>query len=317
MKSFNLIVLGEVALDVILCGVDQVPKRWSVLGKTKTADIFAAGSAGYVAQCFAKLGGRASIVGKLGNDNAGRFILNGFKQMGVSTQHVLTERGAKTEISTVVLYNNGNKASVVSEILPLRLREFDTGCLIGGDAFHVGGYLLYPSLWRRRIMPWIRSVEHEGGLVSADPQMSATGKWAQPFRGILEHLDLLLLDEEEAKRVSRKRRLDDAVEQLQKDGADVVAVKRGRKGCVIGSSGRIETIAPFKTKPISTIGAGDAFDAAFIYGSLQGWNIRKRGLFANAVAAISTIRLGCVTAIPNAKSVEKIIRSRYRQPQIS
>jgi sugar/nucleoside kinase (ribokinase family) len=309
MKNFKLISFGEVALDVILCGVDQVPKRWSILGKTKSADIFAAGSAGYVAQCFAKLGGRASIVGKIGNDNAGPFILNGFKRLGVSTQHLVIEKGAKTEISTVILYNNQNKVSVVSEILPLRLKEFDTRCLIGGNAFHVGGYLLYPNLWRGRILPWLRSAKQEGELVSADPQMSATSKWHQPFRGILEHLDLLLLDEEEAKKISRKERLVEAIELLQREGTDVVAVKTGEKGCVIGTRGRIEPIAPFKTNPISTIGAGDAFDAAFIYGSLQGWSIEKRGLFANAVAAISTTRLGCMTAIPKANSVEKIIIS--------
>lgn len=317
MKSFSLLAFGEVALDVILCGVDQVPRRWSILGKTKTADIFAAGSAGYVAQCFAKLGGRAAIMGKIGNDNAGRFILDGFRQLGVSTQHLLIKRGLKTEISTVVLYNNRNKSSVVSEIPPLRLNEFDNECLIGGNAFHVGGYLLFPNLWGRRILPWIRFAKHEGELVSADPQMSVTGKWREPFRGIVEHLDLLLLDEEEAKRISGKKRLVNAVEKLQKDGADIVAVKTGMKGCVVGSRGRIRTIAPFKTKPVSTIGAGDAFDAAFIYGSLQGWAIEKRGLFANAVAAISTTQVGCMTAIPKAKSVERIIRLHYRSSQIS
>jgi sugar/nucleoside kinase (ribokinase family) len=317
MKAFNLIVLGEVALDVILCGVDQVPKRWSILGKTKTAGMFTAGSAGYVAQCFVKLGGRASIVGRVGSDNAGQFILNGFRQSGVSTKYLLTKRGIKTEISTVVLYNNGNKSSVVSEILPLRLNEFKSKCLVGGNAFHVGGYLLYPNLWQRRLLPWIRFAKREGELVSVDPQMSVTGKWRQPFKGLVQHLDLLLLDEEEAKKVSGKKRLIDAVEKLQKDGADVVAIKTGSKGCVVGNGGRIRRVAPFQTKPVSTIGAGDAFDAAFIYGSLQGWNIERRGLFANTVAAISTTQLGCVAAIPRAESAERVVRSHYRNSQIS
>ena len=311
MKSPQLVTLGEVALDVILLGVDRVPKRWSILGRTKAADIFTAGSAGYVAQCFAKLGGRAAVVGKIGDDNAGRFILKGFKQAGVSARHLRVERGIRTEISTVFLYNNGNKSSVVSEILPLKLSEYDPECLIGGNAFHVGGYLLYPNLWKGRILPWIRIAKKEGELVSADPQMSVTNKWNEPFRGLIAHLDLLLMDEEEAKKVSRKNRLVDAVEKLLKDGADVVAVKTGGKGCVVGSHGRIRTIAPFKTKLISTIGAGDAFDAAFIYGSLQRWSIEKRGKFANTVAAISTNQLGCMTAIPKAKSVERRVRSYY------
>jgi sugar/nucleoside kinase (ribokinase family) len=315
--NFDLTAFGEVALDVILCGVDQVPKRWSILGKTKTAGIFTAGSAGYVAQCFAKLGGRVAILGKIGCDNAGRFVLDGFKQLGVSTQHLLIKRGIQTEISTVVVYNDRNKSSVVSKIHPLRLNEFDTRCLTGGGAFHVGGYLLYPNLWGKRILPWIRFANHEGRLVSVDPQMSVTGAWSEPFQDIVEHLDVLLLDEGEARKVARKKSLVDAIEKLQKDGAAIVAVKTGRKGCVVGSRGRIWRIAPFKTNVISAIGAGDAFDAAFIYASLQGWSVEKRGLFANAVAAISTTQLGCMTAIPRAKVIEKMVRSHYRNLQVS
>jgi sugar/nucleoside kinase (ribokinase family) len=145
--------------------------------------------------------------------------------------------------------------------------------------------------------------------------MSVTGKWSEPFRGIVEHLDLLLLDEQEARNVTRKKRLTDAIEKLTKEGATVVAVKTGRKGCVVGSRGKIKMIESFRTKSISTIGAGDAFDAAFIYGSLQGWPIQERGLFANTVAAISTTRLGCVTAVPRAEAVRRIVRKRY--PTIS
>lgn len=311
MKIFDLIAFGEVALDVILAGVDRVPRRWSVLGRTKTASIFTAGSAGYVAQCFSKLGGRASIVGRIGDDNAGRFILEGFRQCGVSTRNLLVEKGIETEISTVVLYNDSNKSSVVSEILPLRLSQFGRKCIAGGRAFHVGGYLLYPNLWRKGILPWIRSAKHQGQIVSVDPQMSATGKWSEPFQGILEHLDVLLLDEEEAKKVSRRKRIVDAVEKLLKDGARVVAVKAGKEGCIVGQHGRVRAIRCFKAKPVSTIGAGDAFDAAFIYGSLQNWSVEKTGQFSNVVAAISTTKLGCMTAIPRAETAERISESYY------
>jgi sugar/nucleoside kinase (ribokinase family) len=259
MGPFDLIAFGEVALDVILCGVDQVPRKCSVLGKTNAANIFTAGTAGYVAQCFSKLGGRAAIMGKTGDDNAGRFILDGFRQHGVSTRNLRVEKGVETEISTVVLYDNGNKSSVVSSILPLKLNQFGRKYLTGGRAFHVGGYLLYPNLWRKRLLPWVRYARNEGQLVSVDPQMSATGKWSEPFQGIVEHLDVLLLDEEEARKISKSQRLVDAVEKLLRDGAGVVAVKVGRKGCVVGQNGRVRRIDEFKTKPVSTIGAGDAF----------------------------------------------------------
>jgi len=311
METSGLVAFGEVALDIILAGVDQVPRRWSILGTARAACAVSAGSAGYVAQCFAKLGGRASILGKIGMDNVGRLVLDGFDGCGVSTKELIIDREAETEISAVFLYNDGNKSSVVSNILPLRPNEFSKKGLTNGRAFHFAGYLLYPNLWGKRAISLFKMVKNEGLFVSADPQMSATGDWSRPFQGILEHLDVLLLDEEEARRISRRKRVQDAIESLLRNGPRIVAVKSGRRGCTVGYEDRIRRIKAYQVKIASTIGAGDAFDAAFIYGSLKNWSVEKTACFANVIAAISTTQYGCMTAIPTAKTAEKISQAYY------
>jgi sugar/nucleoside kinase (ribokinase family) len=141
--------------------------------------------------------------------------------------------------------------------------------------------------------------------------MSATGEWGKAFEGILEHLDLLLLDEVEARKISRRKHTLDAVEYLVGQGVSTVAVKAGKRGCIIGEHSRIHSVKAFKTKPISTIGAGDAFDAAFIYGSIHGWPVEKTARFSNAIAALSMTKLGCMTAIPKAKDAERIVKAYY------
>jgi sugar/nucleoside kinase (ribokinase family) len=311
MRPCDLVAFGEVAVDVILAGVDQIPKRWSVLGKVKAARVLPAGTAGYVAQCFSKLGGHASVAGKIGDDSIGRFLLGEFTRCGVSTRDVLVEMGASTEISTVVVYRDGNKSSIVTGILPLELNQFNTHSLTQGRAFHFAGYLLYPNLWRKRAAPLFETAERKGLLVSADPQMSATGEWSMPFRGILQHLDLLLLDEEEARRVSRRTHIHDAIESLLREGVGIVAVKTGARGCVIGRGDEVLKVRGYRVRPVSTIGAGDAFDAAFIYGLLQKWSLRRTAQFANVVGAVSTTQYGCMTAIPKAHVVDGICRRYY------
>jgi len=312
-KTPNLIIFGEVALDIILGGVDQVPRRWSVLGRTKSARVVTAGTAGYVAQCFSKLGGHASVVGKIGNDNVGKLLLEDFRTCGVSTNDLTVDEDVETEISTVILYNDGNKSSVVSDILPLTPKDFPRNSLTDGNAFHFAGFLLYPNLWGRPAVSLLKMVSKAGVFASMDPQMSATGAWRPPFEGVLEHVDLLLLDEEEARRISGRNRISDAVEHLLKDGPRTVAVKLGAKGCTVGCADRIHRIRAHSVKPVSTIGAGDAFDAAFIFGCLKNWNIEKTGRFANVVAAISTTQYGCMNAIPRAKAAEKLSEKYYRR----
>ena len=312
MRNAELVVLGEVALDVILAGVDKIPHRWSEVGNVQTAGVFTAGSAGYVAQCFSKLGGRAAIVGRIGDDSLGRIVIEGFHDCGVSTSNLVVDEAFETEVSTVVVYNDGNKSSVVSKVPPLRLDRLDPRCLHGAKALHIGAYLMLPDLWGRNTIRWIRHAKREKTLVSLDPQMSATGEWGKAFEGILEHLDLLLLDEVEARKISRRKHTLDAVEYLVGQGVSTVAVKAGKRGCIIGEHGRIHSVKAFKTKPISTIGAGDAFDAAFIYGSIHGWPVEKTARFSNAIAALSMTKLGCMTAIPKAKDAERIVKAYYQ-----
>ena len=309
---YDLIVFGEVALDIILAGVDEIPRRWSILGTAKATRMFTAGTAGYVAQCFSKLGGRASVVGKIGSDNAGKLLLDGFRSCSVGTENLIVDRKSDTEVSTVITYNDGNKSSVVSEILPLRVRGISRKSLTYARAFHFAGYLLYPNIWGKPAVSLFKMLKREGLFVSADPQMSATGRWAQPFKGILEHLDVLLLDEEEAKKISRKRRISAAVQSLLKEGPRTVAVKMGARGCIVGYGDRIRKVGPYKVKPVSTIGAGDAFDAAFIFGSLLGRDVEDTARFANVVAAVSTTQYGCMTAIPRARVAEKLSQAYYR-----
>jgi sugar/nucleoside kinase (ribokinase family) len=311
MKNVDLVVLGEVALDVILAGVDKIPRRWSEVGNVRAAGIFAAGSAGYVAQCFSKLGGRAAIIGRIGDDSLGKIVVEGFRDCDVSTSNLVVDEAFETEVSTVVVYNDGNKSSVVSRVPPLRLDRLDPRCLHGARTLHIGAYLMLPDLWGRDIIRWINHAKREGISVSLDPQMSATGEWKRAFEGVLEHLDLLLLDEVEARKISGKKRTPDALEYLFGQGVSTVAVKAGKRGCIIGEYGRIRSVEAIRTKPVSTIGAGDAFDAAFIYGYLHDWPIEKTARFSNVIAALSMTKLGCMTAIPRAKDAEETVKVHY------
>jgi len=311
MKPFDLTVLGEVAIDVILAGVQEVPKSWSTLGRTKAAGIFTAGSAGYVAQCYSKLGGRAAIVGRIGDDEVGRMVLEGFQQSNVSTRYLMVDKRARTEVSTVLVYNDGNKASIVNEIPSLDSRFLDSTFVEKTRALHIGGYLLVPSLWGNNIRRLLRRATRENVVICLDPQMSATGQWSKAFQGVFEHVHVLLLDEVEAIRISKKKRLVDAIEYLHRNGVQTVAVKAGRKGCVVSGGGKLYTVRGLRPRVISTIGAGDAFDAAFIYGVLRNWPLRKLAEFSNTAASLSTTQLGCATAIPQARELERLVETYY------
>ena len=62
-------------------------------------------------------------------------------------------------------------------------------------------------------------------------------------------------------------------------------------------------------KAVDTTGAGDAFDAAFVTGLIEGWELRRTAVFANAVGALTTMDRGAVAPLPRREKVEEFLSS--------
>ena len=80
----------------------------------------------------------------------------------------------------------------------------------------------------------------------------------------------------------------------RKFGWTAVAVTRGSRGCAIRIGGDYAEPPGYNVKVADTVGAGDAFAAAFLHGLSQGWGANRTGDFANRVGAVVASRPGGV-----------------------
>jgi sugar/nucleoside kinase (ribokinase family) len=79
---------------------------------------------------------------------------------------------------------------------------------------------------------------------------------------------------------------------LLRMGPSVVAITLGVDGCLIATPKEVAKVPAFKVDVVDTTGAGDAFMGGLSFALLQGWNIEKVGLFANACAALCCTKIG-------------------------
>ena len=301
----DLVVVGEVGVDAILLGVSKIPKNWSDVEFVEGGGLFPAGSAGYVAQCFSKLGGSCRLVGKIGDDDLGSYLLRQFKKYGVDVNFLKITSDEETEMTVILIFKDLEKIQFITKIAPLTSEDVDASCLDGARALHFAGYLLMPELWGDAGERLARRAKADGLFVSLNTQMCPREDWASPLKKILKHVDLLLVDEEEAKRISGAQLINAASKALRELGPEIVAIKMGKEGCfVLSKEGQIKVPA-VRVSSICTVGAGDAFDSAFILGALNRWEIGKTARFANSVAALSTTKLGCSTALSSAGAMVK------------
>jgi ribokinase len=95
----------------------------------------------------------------------------------------------------------------------------------------------------------------------------------------------------------------------------MVVVTRGSRGCEIfcpGENGIVPEsvcIPAFKVAPVDTTGAGDTFNASFLYGISQKWDVKKAGVFANAAAARAILYRGARSGAVGKQEVEKFLKN--------
>jgi sugar/nucleoside kinase (ribokinase family) len=125
---------------------------------------------------------------------------------------------------------------------------------------------------------------------------------------ILRSIDLLFLNEVEARLLVGIKNPEEAARRALKMGPKIVALKLGKKGCtILTKKGKIHSPA-FDVKVVDTTGAGDAFDAGFLASVVKGWDLKKAARFANAVGALSAMKVGARSALPNRKEVKGFLR---------
>jgi sugar/nucleoside kinase (ribokinase family) len=108
---------------------------------------------------------------------------------------------------------------------------------------------------------------------------------------LLSLVDVLLPNEDEAKRMTRTNDLNEAIELLARQ-VPIVAVKCGSRGSIVRAGAKRYVAPPLQVEPVDTIGAGDSFNAGFLKAYLQGLQLDECAAAGNESAALSTLRPG-------------------------
>jgi ribokinase len=124
------------------------------------------------------------------------------------------------------------------------------------------------------------------------------------LKPIVEKTHVMMPNSGELQLLTGKTDYEDGAKYLIERGLSVLAVKLGSKGCYVTDGKESHVIKPFKVKVVDTTGAGDAFNAGFLYGLLSGKNLRECGNIGNFVASRCVMAMGARTSLPNLKDLK-------------
>lgn len=290
-RKFDVVVVGEINADLILRG-NVIPEFGQIEQVVDYADLTLGSSAIIFACGAAKLGLRTAFVGKVGDDLFGKFMLESIEACGIDISGIIIDDKVGTGLS-VILASEGDRAILTypGSIPELQYKEIDLSLITQCRHIHLSGYFLLEKL--RPDVSELFSMAKENGLsVSLDTNYDPAESWNGSLKECLPYVDVFLPNETEAMRISGETDVEKSLQKLSEEITTVV-IKRGEHGAI--ATRDQDAILKQTTVPVEvvdTVGAGDSFDAGFIYGCLQDWALDKTLKLAVACGSISTLQTG-------------------------
>jgi len=305
----EVVTIGETMASVI-------PQDFLPLEYVGDYRISIAGAESNVAIGLAKLGHKSSWISRLGNDALGRLVMKKIRAEGVDTNGVVPDKDHRTGLmvkefgpqdTSVYYYREHSAASFLTE------EDVTLDKLRGAKIVHVSGItpILSPSC-RRMTDSLVPLLKEQGIAFSFDPNIRRT-LWGQtdyrPYiRNLLLSADIVLTGMDEARilledKIDARAAVEEQVKQivdfLRQNGASWIAVKNGAAGAYAADRKDMVFLPPYPCRLVDSVGAGDAFDAAFLAGILEGKDLTMAGRMAAMAGAMACERRGDIEGYPD------------------
>lgn len=293
----DVVCLGILVADIIARPVEELPQRGR-LALVDDVSLRAGGCAVNTASALVRFGLQAAVVGKVGADALGDFLLDILGERGVDRAGIARDPAVPTS-ATVVLVDEAGERTFLH--LPgangrLRAEELDEDAVFAGRALHVAGGLVMPELDGAPTAALLAEARRRGLLTSLDPVWDPTGRW-ELLHPSLPHLDLLAPSLAEGEAISGVRGAEEVATWLREQGAGTVVLKMGAEGCYASGPDFEGPVEPVSVAAVDGTGSGDAFVAGLLYGRLAGWPLERAARLANAAGALATTAVGAVEGL--------------------
>lgn len=309
-KKFDVIVVGELNIDLILnqiCGFPEVGKE--ILADKMTFTL--GGSSAICASNLSSLGLKVAFIGKLGGDIFGEFIIKELKAKGVDTSLIIIDDNLKTGITAALSYDE-DRAMVTYQgaMSHLSIKDIDEAQLKLANHLHFSSYFFQPG-FKSSLDLLFKKAKNVGLTTSLDVQWDPSEKWDLDLEKVLPLVDVFIPNEIELQKLTGQSNLNLAIKQLQNKSKFTV-IKCGDKGSILYYDNK-EIVKPsfLNENVVDTIGAGDSFNAGYIYKFVKGETAEKCQEFGNLVGAVSTTKSGGTRAFKNLDNIMKIAKDKF------
>ena len=308
-NKFDVLVVGELNIDLILNGLQQFPE----IGKEILAEkmIYTLGSSSAIfSSNLSTLGASVDYCGCIGDDDFGKKIIYDLNQKNINTTDIIRSKTA-TGI-TVVLNAEQNRAMVTypGAMNELSEQHVTDALLANAKHMHVSSVFIQPALKPGLTKLFKRAKQH-GLTTSLDPQWDSYEEWECDWKNLLPFVDVFLPNVEEIKNIAKQASANEAANAI-KAYSNIIVVKNSVEGAAIFFKDYVIEQQAFINKDFTdAIGAGDSFNAGFISRFIKGKSLKECAEYGAVCGAINTTQNGGTAAFESIDAVKRTALEKF------
>lgn len=283
----DVVCTGLSFIDVVFAGLGSTGP---VLGTEIWTPHWGFGPGGVANHALgvARLGGLATIVTQVGDDDLGQLFVRMCAEEGIDTSRCVVDAGWRQPITAAMTWN-GDRGMVTGGVAPTSTLADE--CIAAVREAPAAIVQLDPTT------DWIAQAAQSDARVVAQVGWDETDAWDLSALAGLEHCWALMPNADEALHYTRKTDVVDAAQALA-GHVPVVVVTRGEDGCVAVTPDEVIELPSMPTTVVDATGAGDMFAAAFTYAVARDCSVLAALQLATAVAGLGVAAPGGASAAP-------------------
>ena len=318
-KLYDVTAMGEMLIDFTLNGQsDQGNNLFEACPGGAPCNVLA---------MLNKLGRKTAFIGKVGEDQFGRLLKGTIDELGIETKGLILDKEIHTTLAFVHTFPDGDREFSFyrkpGADMMLTEDEVDYDLIRQSRIFHFGTLSMTDEPVRSATKKALEVAKEAGCLITFDPNLrpplwNSLDEAKKQMEYGFQYCDMLKISDNEIQFVSGKEDYDEGLRYLQDNyNIPLIFLTMGKDGSrAYYKDMRVERKG-FQVKAIETTGAGDTFCGCSIHGllthGLEGLTEENLGdmlTYANAGAALITMKKGAIRSMPEPENITKLIEEK-------
>jgi ribokinase len=307
MEKVKVVVQGSLIFDLITKAKVLPRVGQAVIGTG--FGMFSGGKGANQAVQLARLGAGVTMIGRIGCDFMGDFLLERHREEGIDTTHITRDRETATSLCAVHVDEQGHNDIIV-------VPQANSRCS-AADVEAAEASIAEADLVLTQLETTVEAMEKtvELGVKHGKPVVLNPAPASKISSGVLKKVFLLTPNETEAEEISGVLREQYGAEEWRKRaaaalhdlGAERVIITLGEVGCYYSAQEEELFVPAFKITPQDSTAAGDAFNGALCFALARGKSVKDAIIRGNAAGALAASRFGSQVSLCTFRELEEFL----------